>query len=336
MGFFDIIIFPFAWFFAQLYALTGNFGWCIIIFTIFSKIILLPFAIKQQKTTLKQAKYQPKITEIQEKYKTNKVKQNEELQKLYTAEGYNPMGGCLPVLIQFPIILILYNVVQNPLSNILGASKETITHLQNIAMSLPGVTKDVLTNQIGLYDVINKNIGTSAELQGAISNWKELNFSFLGINLTERPTIAINILIIVPILAFSTALLLSFITQKYSAIQSNGSTKMMMLMSPFMSLFFTFSFSAGIGLYWIIGNVFAIIQAIILGEIYNPKKYIQKIQEEEAREREEKKAIKRAKNSAKYKYNKKGERIIDAEFTEIDDDDVDETITNKENSEVKK
>ena len=90
------------------YLLTGNnYALAITVFTIITKLALIPLSVKQQKEQAKMAIFQPKLKRIQEKYGNNKERYNEEIQKLYTEEGYNHMSGCLPSLIQFPILSVL-------------------------------------------------------------------------------------------------------------------------------------------------------------------------------------------------------------------------------------
>lgn len=94
-------------------SLTGSYGVAIIVFTIVVKAALYPFTLKQQKALLEQKKYAPELAKIQEKYK----KQPEELQKktmeFYRKHNYNPLGACLPVLLQLPIIWLLFGVIKN-------------------------------------------------------------------------------------------------------------------------------------------------------------------------------------------------------------------------------
>ena len=90
------------------YELSGNYGVAIILFTLAVNIILLPLTWKQQKSTTKMQSIQPELKKIQQKYKNDKEKLNMEMMKLYKDNDINPMGGCLPLLIQLPIIFILY------------------------------------------------------------------------------------------------------------------------------------------------------------------------------------------------------------------------------------
>ncbi|BBJ28396.1 membrane protein insertase YidC [Athalassotoga saccharophila] len=93
-----------------LYDLTGNYGWAIILFGIIVRVVLYPLFHVQLKSMLKMRDVQPKIQELQKKYKDPK-KLQEEMMKLYKAEGVNPTGGCLPLLIQLPILGLLYYVI---------------------------------------------------------------------------------------------------------------------------------------------------------------------------------------------------------------------------------
>jgi len=93
-----------------IYSWTGNYGWAIIIFAVLVKLVLYPLSHIQMKSMVQMRKIQPKMKEIQKKYKDPK-KQQEELMKLYKAEGINPASGCLPMLIQLPVLFLLYYVI---------------------------------------------------------------------------------------------------------------------------------------------------------------------------------------------------------------------------------
>ena len=88
-----------------IFEFVNHYGISIILFTILVKIILLPLTIKQTKSTKAMQDIQPRIKEIQEKYKNKPEKQNEEIVKLYGEAKINPLSGCLPLLIQFPILI---------------------------------------------------------------------------------------------------------------------------------------------------------------------------------------------------------------------------------------
>lgn len=101
-------------FLTTIYKGIGSYGLAIILFTVLVKIALLPLSVKQIKSTHSTSKINPKIKEIQAKYKNNQEKQAKAISELYKETGYNPMSGCLPMLIQMPILLALYWVFSDP------------------------------------------------------------------------------------------------------------------------------------------------------------------------------------------------------------------------------
>lgn len=90
-----------------------SFGLAIIVFTIIIRIALLPLSIKQTKSTAKMGAIQPEMKKVQAKYKSDPQKSQQEVMKLYKENGVNPMGGCLPMLIQMPILFALFAVFNN-------------------------------------------------------------------------------------------------------------------------------------------------------------------------------------------------------------------------------
>ena len=98
-----------------LYGFIGNYGLSIIIFTVFVKLCLYPLYIKQTKSTAMMSEMQPKIKAIQNKYANEQEMMNIKMQELYKEEKFNPMGGCLPMLIQMPIIMGLFALLRNPM-----------------------------------------------------------------------------------------------------------------------------------------------------------------------------------------------------------------------------
>ncbi|MBK5244048.1 MAG: membrane protein insertase YidC [Eubacteriaceae bacterium] len=104
----------FGWVLLQIYNIIGYYGWSIIIFTLLVKVILLPLNIKQTKSMKDMQRLQPEIQKLSKKYKNNKEKLNEETLKLYKTFKVNPAGGCLPLLLQFPILIGLYGTLRSP------------------------------------------------------------------------------------------------------------------------------------------------------------------------------------------------------------------------------
>ena len=106
------IMYALGWILKMFYYLTANYGVAIIVFTVFIKLAMLPLDLKQRKSLAKTQQLQPLLDALQKKYANDKEKLNTETMKLYKKYDINPMGGCLPMLIQFPIIIALYWVVR--------------------------------------------------------------------------------------------------------------------------------------------------------------------------------------------------------------------------------
>lgn len=109
-GWFSWFVKPFLWLLQQLFAFAGNFGVAIILLTVVVRAALFPIAQKGFASMAAMKAIQPRMKEIQTKFKDDKVKQQQEMQKLFQTEGVNPLAGCLPLLLQMPILYALYKV----------------------------------------------------------------------------------------------------------------------------------------------------------------------------------------------------------------------------------
>ena len=132
LGFFDsimdIVNVPLGLILRGIYWVLDDYGLSILVFALLAKLLLLPSAIKNQKSQLKMQAIQPKLKKLAEKYHNDNrnPKYQEELQQLYATEGYNPMSGCLPQLIQLPLIFGLWNVIRQPLTYICNFSDSNL------------------------------------------------------------------------------------------------------------------------------------------------------------------------------------------------------------------
>ncbi|MBQ8862456.1 MAG: YidC/Oxa1 family membrane protein insertase, partial [Clostridia bacterium] len=124
-----LIVEPFGWLLKVCYNLVGNYGVAIIIFTLLSKLVILPFQMKSKKSMMEMQKLQPKLRELEKKYKDDKERYALETQKLYKKEGVSMFGGCLPMLITLPIMLGLYSVVRQPLTYIFDITPDQLNAL---------------------------------------------------------------------------------------------------------------------------------------------------------------------------------------------------------------
>ncbi len=125
----DMILGPIAVVFGKLLFLIYNsigfhsYALALLLFTIVVKLALLPLSIKQIRSSQKMQEIQPELTKIQERYKNDKEKLNEEMQKLYAEKKYNPASGCLPLIVQMPILFALFYVIRMPMTYMLDVPK---------------------------------------------------------------------------------------------------------------------------------------------------------------------------------------------------------------------
>lgn len=309
---FDFFYSIFGFLFRILYDFIGNYGLALLIFTVFFRVIILPTNIKQQKGSAKQVRLQPKIKRIREKYQDyapneRNMKIQEETNALYQREGYSAMtAGCAPLLLQLPILWGLYGVVRQPLTYVLNAPAELISALTEAAKNTLEMTARseayvetaILTN---FETLVNKIPATAAQYAEEIAKIKDFDFTVFGIDLGVIPsmdtlknfggaTTEAKLVLLIPILSFLTSMLSSVLTQvrqKKSGANMDNAQMMgcMMLSMPLMSLYFTFQFPAGMGMYWILSNIFAFFQTLVMGHFYAPRKVIAKLMVEETIQR---------------------------------------------------
>lgn len=305
----DILYDVFGWLLGQFYNLVGNYFVALALFALFFKIVLLPSAIKQQKSTARQARLQPKLRRIQERYKGDKNAQQkiqEEQQALYQREGFNPMNqGCLPLLIQMPIIFGLYGAVYKPLTYAVRVPEKAIEALTKIAQELKLIaettTKGRSTVEISIIDNIDKLWDGALEAGVDLSVLEQIKdfsgeFNFFGYSLSQNPSFKpLTLLAIIPVLSCLTSLATSFIGHIRSkrnnpAMANNPTMGCMTFGMPLFSLYFVTMFPAAIGVYWIINNVYSFLQTLIVGHLYSPEKVIARHMVEETIARRSKEA----------------------------------------------
>lgn len=272
-----------------IYNFVGNYGVAVILFTVIVKLLLVPLGINQQKTMVKTKQIKPELDKINAKYKNDKEKLNEETMKLYKKYEINPMGGCLPLLIQLPILLGLYRVIQKPITWIIKLSP--VEAVQRV------VSSGEFT-EAGALDALRSLCASPEKLEGLnkipeiiekfesdaslgvtqidiASKFNLVNFDFFGLDLSATPNIGqLSWLWIIPILATAAAFFSNWVTSKLNPVSGEQAQTMksMNLMMPLMTLFFTFTLSAGIGVYWFFSTMISVAQSFILTK-YFEKKY---------------------------------------------------------------
>ena len=311
----------------------------LLLFSVFIEILLLPFGIKQQKNSIKQAKLRPKEMAIRKKYQgrndnVTKQKMQAEVQEMYQKEGYNPMSGCFQLLIQFPIIIALYNIVMNPLRYICNLSEDAINGVMNVVKSYPEFadSKFVANRNIDLMSAMKKvieidGVEAFAGIEGfadkitSVSDIPNLTVFGGAIDLSATPSFTnFGWLLLIPVLTF-VAYFFSMKVNKKLMFQPQQddpamgcSNKMMDYMMPTMSVFITFGVPAALGVYWIFKCILGMLKQFII-HLFMP---IPKFTEEEMKAAEKEYAEKAPKTAERH-FNgpkKKSLHYIDADDVE--------------------
>jgi len=336
MKLFDIINVPMGYVIRFFNQIVGNhYVLALLLFAVLVEIILLPFGIKQQKNSIKQAKLRPKEMAIRKKYagrddKPTKQKMSMEIQELYQKEGYNPMGGCLPMLIQLPIIIALYNLVMNPLYYICRLSNDAIQEISTVVSAYTGKAYDAARNINLLGDMQNLDYSNFANVEGfteeMYNNLPNLKMFGGAIDLAKIPELSWppTWLILVPVLTFvayfaSTKVSRKLTYQPQADDKAMGcSNSVMDVMMPLVSVYIAFIVPAAIGVYWIFKSVIGMIKQVILHFAMPAPKFT----EEDYKAAEKEMAAEDAK--AGRKKSEKSGRVVRS-LHHIDDEDFADT-----------
>ena len=184
-----------------IYEIVNNYGLAIIIFSILVKVLMLPISIKQQKTMKKSLKIQEKMKEIQNKYKNNPEKLNQETLELYKTENMSPFSGCFSAIAQIILLFAVFYLVRSPLTYMKKVEKETIDkytkiiHEYNLSDNSSYPEIDLIREIDNIRNLKNKENVEQTEGKTDLSEIKEseleqiqINMDFMGLNLAQVPT----------------------------------------------------------------------------------------------------------------------------------------------------
>ena len=284
----DIINKPLGWVLELCSKIVGgNYLFAILIFAVFVEIVLLPFGISQQKKSIKQARLRPKEQAIRKKYagrddKATQMKMTEEIQELYQKEGYNPMSGCLPLLIQLPLLLALYNVVINPLKYISGLSDDAVLQIQSIVGGASNRSTMGLLNKITEmpFEAFRNVEGFTREIYDNMPNLNVFGVFDLSLtpqqcmNLESLKTVAGWLVVLIPVLTFVAYFASMKLNRKLiyqpmndaTQAQTGCSNNVMDIVMPLFSVFLAFTYPAALGLYWIFKCLLGLLKQFILSK----------------------------------------------------------------------
>ena len=302
MDIWQILMTPFSWLLKQFCILFDSYGIALILFTIVIKVILFPFSLKSKKSMIQMNILSAQQREIQKRYPNDRMKQQEEVQKLYAENGVNPMGGCMWSLIPMFILFPLYAVIRRPFKYMMGLADSVITNVAT-ALGWSGEFSTAGMNELTLASMLNEgNLATATAAAGGAGLFL-INFNFLGMDLSQIPSwkfweggVTWNSvgLFLLPVISAALSLVSSLVMQKTNAMNKQqeaaaaAQNRTMLFMMPIMSLWIGFTLPAGMCIYWIANSALSMVQEILCGRI------LKKDYEEAQRKMEEQAAASKA------------------------------------------
>lgn len=261
-----------------------NYGLAIIFFTLFVKILLFPLNLKQQKSTLRTQALQPELEALKRVCGDDQQLLMQEQQKLYTKYGVNPMSGCLPTLIQFPIIIGVYNIVIKPLTYL-----AEVTDIAKL-IELSGITtKNTAELFVNSHFLAHPELITS-EVKAVMGDGNFINMTFLKIfDLGIRPTACFNNgivwkyvpLLLIPIITLLSQYVMQWMSNPNKGKKNKGkkevdpttrSMNSMLKIMPLMTFVIALTTPAGLGFYWVVSNLLTLLQTYLINKFFIDKK----------------------------------------------------------------
>ncbi len=228
------------------------------------------------------ARFQKMQREIMERYGNDRVKANEEIQKLMQKENISMTAGCLPMIAPMFVMLGVYYSVINPLTNTLHIASDKVNSALQSLSALPGIGSEINSQygQISIvkyFDNIQKYLtnsdGSALFNSGEIHSINEFanGFNFLGWDLLASPNASSfqSLMWLIPVLCFVTSVGAMFITQKLNGTQMKGCMNAMIFIMPLFSAWIAYNVPGAVGFYWIASTVFGFVQSLLLNKFYS-------------------------------------------------------------------
>lgn len=321
-----IILKPFAMLLMFLYEFFNSYGIALILFGFIVKLVLFPVTLKSKKSMIQMNLLSGRMNQLKAQYGKNPERYNMEIQKLYEEEKVNPMGGCLWSLIPMFVLIGLYGIIREPLTNMMDLPKDMVAQVAE----LTGVANTGNYPQIAMVQALNDSAvlaSVKAALGNAAAGLQGMDFSFLGMNLADIPSykfwqqgtpgILMFILVLVSVATSYLSMKVSMSTNQMRKDDGNSqvdqTNKMMTWMMPLMSLWIGFSVPAGLTVYWISQYIMTMLTEVICGKMLKKDYEAARAAAEEAarqakedeKRRKEEARLERARRIEEEKLNKK-------------------------------
>lgn len=268
------ICLPLGYLMKWCWMLVGNYGWAIILFTLATKLVLLPLSVWIHKNTIQMVKIQPDLNFLKVNHYGDLDTIADEQGKLYKKHRYHPMLSLVPLIVQVVLLLGVVEIIYHPLSYLFAVDSGTV----NALAGLYGIETNTSSFQLTLIEAIKNSAPEGIEaFASVIEPIKEFSGTLLGFNLSVIPSEVWGIYTVMPIIAGLSSFIMCW-TQNMSNVLQHEQSKLnqygMTVLSVGISLYLGIGVPAGIAWYWVAGNLLSIAQMYILNAVINPKKYV--------------------------------------------------------------
>ena len=276
------ICIPFGMLMKWCWQLVGNYGVAIILFTLATKLVLLPFSIWIHKNSINMIKIQPAVNFLKANHYGDMDTFAEEQSKLFKKEKYHPMLSLVPLMLQIFLLLAVVEIIYHPIQYLFAIDQNSIKAIGTYL----GLDLGASSYQLQIIEAVKAGTLTSATaidgvnpeiISSVVSHASSFDTTLLGFNLSTIPSSVWGIYILMPVIAGISSLIMC-ITQNLSNViqheQGALSKYGLTIVSVGISLYLGIGVPAGIAIYWTASNLFSIIQMYALNITINPKKYV--------------------------------------------------------------
>ena len=277
----SFLVVPLGYVMGVCFDLLKSYGLAILLFTLITKVILLPIGVWVHKNAIKMVRMQPDINFIKARFFGDGDQIAEETGKLYKREKYNPLVSLIPLAIQIVLLMGLVQVIYHPLNHLLRLDRAQIDAITALTVQLTAA--DPLSSTLELQAVNAIHSGLYAadfaalNLPEAMAAIENLNVTFLGIDLGQIPVNVGGILWLMPVLAGFSSWLLCEMQNRKNVLQheqGKGNQYGTMIFSVGLSLYLGVFVPAGVVIYWMCSNLLAIAQLLLLNAVIDPRKHV--------------------------------------------------------------
>lgn len=254
--------------------LLGNYGLAVLLFTLATKLVLLPISVWIHKNSILMVKIQPEMNMLKVKYNGDSQTLATEQSKLFKRAKYRPMLTLVPLVLQIVLLLGVVYIINRPLTYLFGVGNADIIAMAEAAE----LNLESSSYELSLIEAIRAGTYTLPENFAWLGDKiAAFDSRFLGLELATIPTAVWGIYTLIPLLAAASSWVLCFAQNKANVLQheqGNGNKYGTMIFSVCLSLYLGCFVPTGIALYWMAGNILSVVQLLLLNAAINPKKYV--------------------------------------------------------------